>query len=276
MIDILKTLQNTPLPTIFVIGGSIFILLSFIGKIGDEIEIDVKQKGIVLFVGLILLVIGIGTYLIPTQKTTTLQTPATPDIITTIVGVMIGIVGTLAGFLQFKQTLDNSRLSVKRIAQAESRVEAQPEKIKPAWDLARVTLESYFNRNLSQVTAIFWLSVTVMFIGFAIIIWGIAQAIQSPSSTLPAVITGMAGIVTELIGATFLFIYRSTMEQAVTYTKTLERINSVGMAMQILDTIPNNAKDDGLKNSTKATVVKMLMQQAFDIETAQNTVQEKS
>ncbi|MCX6036966.1 MAG: hypothetical protein NTW99_03555, partial [Chloroflexi bacterium] len=60
---------------------------------------------------------------------------------------------------------------------------------------------------------------------FAIIIWGITQAVQLPSSTLPAVITGMAGVITELIGATFLLIYRSTMEQAVTYTKTLQRIN---------------------------------------------------
>lgn len=276
MIEILKTLRDTPLPTIFVIGGVLFLLLPFIGKIGDEIEIDVKQKGVVGFVGLILLITGIGIFFIPTQETVTSQAPTTSDIFTAIVGIMIGIVGVFASYLQFKQTLDNSRLSVKRIAQAESRVEAQPEKIKPAWDLARVTLESYFNRNLSQVTAIFWLSVTVMFIGFAIIIWGIAQAVQSPNGTLPAVITGMAGVITELIGATFLFIYRSTMEQAVTYTKTLERINSVGMAMQILDTIPNNAKDDGLKNSTKAVVVKMLMQQAFEIEHAQNIEQEKS
>jgi hypothetical protein len=48
------------------------------------------------------------------------------------------------------------------------------------------------------------------------------------------------------------------------------------MAMQILDTIPNNAKDDGLKNSTKAIVVKMLMQQAFEIESAQSVTPEKS
>ncbi|MCX6036967.1 MAG: hypothetical protein NTW99_03560 [Chloroflexi bacterium] len=46
--------------------------------------------------------------------------------------------------------------------------------------------------------------------------------------------------------------------------------------MQILDTIPNNAKDDGLKNSTKATVVKMLMQQAFEIDATQDTTQEKN
>ena len=181
-----------------------------------------------------------------------------------VVVLIISIVGAIAATISnFIQTRRKDDAASKRIVELETKAEKEPEKVKPAWDLARVTLESYFNKNLSQVSAIFWLSVIVMFIGFAIIVWGITQAITLPDSTLPTVVTGLAGVITELIGATFLFLYRSTMEQAVNYTKTLERINSVGMAMQILDTIPNNAKDDGLKNSTKAIVVKMLMQQAY-------------
>jgi len=100
----------------------------------------------------------------------------------------------------------------EKLREAESKSEKEPENSKYAWDVARVTLESYFNKNLSQVSQIFWLSVLVMFIGFGIIIWGITQAIQQPNSSLPAVITGLAGVITELIGATFLFIYRSTIQ----------------------------------------------------------------
>jgi len=91
---------------------------------------------------------------------------------------------------------------------------------------------------------------------------GIVQAIHAPDSTLPAVITGLAGALTEFIGATFLFMYRSTMKQALDYTKMLERMNSVGMAMQILDTIPDDAQANNLKHATKASVVRMLMQQS--------------
>src|SRR5271157_1134252 len=94
------------------------------------------------------------------------------------------------------------RMDNERVANAETRVNQEPEKVKPAWDLARLTLESYFNKNLNQVSTIFWLSVFVMFIGFGIIIWGISQAIRSPGSALPAIITGLSGIVTEFIGAT--------------------------------------------------------------------------
>jgi hypothetical protein len=37
-------------------------------------------------------------------------------------------------------------------------------------------------------------------------------------------------------------------------------MNSVGMAMQILDTISDGAKPDDLKSNTKATLVKLLIQ----------------
>lgn len=149
----------------------------------------------------------------------------------------------------------------ERIALAESRAETAPEKAKPAWDLARVTLEAYFNRNLSQINYIFWLSVCVMIVGFGIIIWGISQAIQTPNALVPATIAGAAGIITEFIGATFLFIYRSTIRQASSYAETLERMNSVGMAMQILDTIPDEAKPDDIRNKTKAVIVELLIRQ---------------
>jgi nitrate reductase gamma subunit len=196
------------------------------------------------------------------------------DTLVTVVGATVAVlIASVTNYLSSKLTESRAR---ERITEAENKAEQEPEKVKPAWDLARVTLESYFNRNLSQVTAIFWLSVSVMFIGFAIIIWGISQALGTPESTLPAVITGLAGVITEFIGATFLFIYRSTIQQAANYTRTLERINSVGMAMQILDTIPNNAKGDGLKNSTKAAVVKMLMQQAYAIDELSNEESDKN
>src|SRR5262249_2025374 len=143
------------------------------------------------------------------------------------------------------------------------RVEAQPEKAKPAWDLARATLESYFNRNLSQIASIFWLSLFVMIIGFGVVIFGILESMKTPSAIAPAAIATAAGIITEFIGATFLFIYRSTIQQAIGYSKTLERINSVGMAMQILDTMPDKTESADLKSETKARLVELLVRRVY-------------
>lgn len=102
-----------------------------------------------------------------------------------------------------------------------------------------------------------------MILGFCFILFGItsfttnSQGDRAVSATSPAAIAGVAGVITEFIGATFLFIYRSTIEQASNYTQTLERINSAGMAMQILDSISLEAA--GLRNQTKTEIVKMLL-----------------
>jgi hypothetical protein len=180
--------------------------------------------------------------------------------------LLFGIGGFLGGVLF---DLNTGRRQ-KRIEAAEEMVKAEPQKAKPAWDLARLTLEQYFNRNLNQITWIFWLSLLVMFAGFGVIMWGIQQGIAIAESkenlnsikSLPPIIAAFSGIITEFIGATFLFIYRSTMQQATNYSKTLERINSVGMAMQILDTMPDESKPGDLKNETKAELVKLLVKGA--------------
>ena len=189
----------------------------------------------------------------------------------TLVPLLMVVLGAVASAVQTLLQRQMEELTREKIDLAEKKVEREPDKAKPAWDLARVTLEAYFNRNLNQVTAIFWVSVVVMFVGFGIVIWGITQALQSPSPPLVAVITGSSGIITEFVGATFLFIYKSTMRQALDYTKTLERINAVGMAMQILDTIPDEATPGDLKSVTKAEVVKMLMKRSFPQENDSNT-----
>jgi ABC-type multidrug transport system fused ATPase/permease subunit len=174
----------------------------------------------------------------------------------------------------------NDIASRQELDQVIKRVQEEPLKVKPAWDLARVRLEQYFDRNLSQVRSIFWLSLGVMVLGFFIVIAGIsqtftvvnqaAQASGSDQNKLlqslvisPALVGGIAGIITEFLGATFLFVYRSTVQQAGMNIRTLERIHSVGMAMQILDTISDDAKQ--LQDSTKAEIVKSLLAQTNNV-----------
>ena len=186
-----------------------------------------------------------------------------------LAGVSIGI------YQAWRSSKEARKLTGEQIKQAESRLKEEPEKAKPAWDLARVTLESYFNRNLSQINSIYWLSVIVMIVGFGILIWGISMAFRSSTVVVPSAIASAAGILTEFIGATFLFIYRSTIEQAINYSKTLERINSVGMAMQILDTMGDEIKSDDLKSKTKATLVELLVRQAYEATNSAQQTKEK-
>ncbi|HWS85202.1 MAG TPA: hypothetical protein VN207_13185 [Ktedonobacteraceae bacterium] len=152
------------------------------------------------------------------------------------------------------------------------RLVADPTKI-PVWVLMQTKLEGYFDRNLNQITYIFWLSVVVMIVGFGFILFGISQTfvalpsqsgvathtvIQTVSSNItPAIVGSVAGIITEFIGVTFLFIYRSTIRQASTYMRVLERINTIGMGMNILESISTTSQE--LQDKTKAEIVKQIL-----------------
>jgi hypothetical protein len=72
-----------------------------------------------------------------------------------------------------------------------------------------------------------------------------------------SVIGTITGVIAQFIGATFLFLYRSSNQQATAYMTILERINSVGMGIVILDQIAVDAKE--LKDRTRADMIKLLL-----------------
>lgn len=160
------------------------------------------------------------------------------------VAVALAITGTLTilGIGAYQQALESSARE-KVIEQVEERARKHPNEPQAAWDLARVKLESYLNRNLRQVEWIFVLTLFVMFAGFIIIGYGVLHVYQSPENFKPSVVVTASGVLVEFIAATFLVIYRSTMEQARSYVSMLEKINAVGMSIQILDTMKSSETD---------------------------------
>ncbi|MEZ4466269.1 MAG: hypothetical protein R3F43_17895 [bacterium] len=81
---------------------------------------------------------------------------------------------------QSREALDASRIeAVEAASQGRPPGEA-------SWDVARVKLETYLNRNLDQVRAIFWLSTGVMVVGFLIIAGGVAAALLQPEGNTAA------------------------------------------------------------------------------------------
>ncbi|WP_422092087.1 TRADD-N-associated membrane domain-containing protein [Tenacibaculum ovolyticum] len=145
----------------------------------------------------------------------------------------------------------------KKIEEVERKYEENPEVTKNAWDLARIKLESYLNRNLRQVRSIFLLSVSTMLIGFIILAYGIFKAYDNPENFKTSILVACSGILMNFLGGTFLLIYKSTMTQAKEYVSVLERINAVGMSIQILENIEDN--DSKLKNQTSAELAKELL-----------------
>lgn len=164
-------------------------------------------------------------------------------------------------FTTMKDVTDIFGVTRINIEAAQERVVQNPDKAKPAWDLATAKLEAYLSTNLKQINWIFNLSVIVMIIGFIFLSAAIFLALQNPTSITPAIVAGAGGALTEFIGATFLVLYRSALEHSTNFIKSLDKTSSVGVAMQILDNISSD-KNEAVQDKiieAKIEVAKLLL-----------------
>jgi len=117
------------------------------------------------------------------------------------------------------------------------------EQPKAAWILAKDTLEDYLNRNLDQLRNIFRLSVGAFISGFALITASIWFAFKHPGNPLASQISIWSGAIVSFISATFLVVYKASMNEAKEYMRVLERINAVGMAVSVLESLQKKEDD---------------------------------
>lgn len=173
-------------------------------------------------------------------------------------GLIISGIGFVIAFVisALQKTREEAQKEQK-IEAVEKRVQENPKETQAAWELARIVLEKYINRNLAQVRAIFWLTSLVMMAGFTLIGIGSYQAFHDSQNFKASILTTVSGVVVSFIGGTFLVLYKSTMAQAKDYVTILERINAVGMSVQILDTLNDGGLD--LKHETIADVARQLL-----------------
>lgn len=196
------------------------------------------------------IVIGLLNYkgLVTGEKSSNIET----------ISIVLIIVGAFISLIPISKEIYEEQEATKTdIRNKEQQLERHPEEVKLAWDIARIRLEGYLKRNLGQVSAIFWFSMLATFIGLVLIIYGSIKAFEKPDNLNPSIIVTISGAVVNFLGATLLVIHRYTMEQANQYVQVLERINAVGMSVQIMESID---KDElKLKEQTKAEISKRLL-----------------
>ena len=149
----------------------------------------------------------------------------------------------------------------QRLEAAQKKANDNPDQAGAAWDLASVNLQHYFTRNLAQVKQVFYVSLSVMTAGFACVLYGVYVQVTSaqlhPDHIIPATwVAAISGLITQFIGATFMVIYKSTMAQANEFVVVLDRINTVKIAMTVLDQMPNDAE---CKDLTRQQLISLLL-----------------
>jgi hypothetical protein len=157
-----------------------------------------------------------------------------------------------------KKKNTNNETTEKELEAAKEQIKNEPNKIKPSWDMAYLTLQQYFEKNLQHINSIYRISINVMIVGFVIIGLGIFISYFGKDKDI-SIISISSGILIEFIGATFLFIFKSTVKQALKYSRTLEKINNVGMSMKILDTIETSEIDKEELIKAKIEISKILI-----------------
>jgi hypothetical protein len=88
--------------------------------------------------------------------------------------------------------------AVRKVERAEAAVEEAPEKARPLWELSSAPLELYFERNLSQIRSMFWITVGVLLVGFCLIAYGVSRAFQG-ATIQAATLTAASRVLTEFI-----------------------------------------------------------------------------
>ena len=188
--------------------------------------------------------------------------------------VLLGAVA--ASVMQSFQRTEEVARTRRKIEAAERKVADNPKEPQAAWELAQVKLESYLKANLAQVKSVYILTVVVMIIGFSLIIAGSIEAFRYPNQFQASVLSSLSGVVVTFIGGTFLVLHRATMNQAKDYVTILERINAVGMSMQILESL--GTADHDLKQETTAAIAQQLLSMysqhvpKFDIRTGRGKI----
>src|SRR6185295_8725006 len=66
--ELLKILRDTPLPTFLVIAGIFFLVLALVSQIGNYVTMPPQRQKIAAILGGVLLVLGVGLYLVPAPQ----------------------------------------------------------------------------------------------------------------------------------------------------------------------------------------------------------------
>lgn len=123
------------------------------------------------------------------------------------------------------------------------------------WNLGRKELQLYVAQNVQHSKLIFWLSILASVVGF--IILGVTIVYVVSGTETARTLAGLvAGSISEFVSATFLFIYRSVVRQALRYTGMLYALNGLRIAKEVIDSIEDPNKRDQARINLVAQLVR--------------------
>lgn len=142
--------------------------------------------------------------------------------------------------------------------------EKDTEGLIPLVTYSRIELEQYYRIGLSQTQGSYKFSIIAMWIGFIIISFGIISYIV-PSSFINKELVGgnfqiltiSSGIISEVISALFLWIYKSSINQLTYFYNRQIFVHNALLAFKISNTMKES-------DSSKQIIIKKILEFGFD------------
>lgn len=109
-------------------------------------------------------------------------------------------------------------------------------------------LNEYYTINKSQSKRTYGFSFFMIFVGFLLVVSAVILGFTSPAKISVTLIVGVAGLLSEFIGATVLNLYKESNKHVNDFLERLTYLQKVMLAIELVDRISEDKKEEELSN----------------------------
>jgi len=158
-------------------------------------------------------------------------------------------VGSFSNKLFERQSLSETiREITKRKQTLEEKIDAQKDnpRIQDIIQLNLSQLDEYYTINKSQSKRAYQFSLTMIAAGFLLVVVAVVLCFVDSSRISVALITGVAGLLSEFVGATSLNLYKESNKHVNEFLERLTYLQKVMLAIELVDRIPKEKREEQL------------------------------
>lgn len=149
---------------------------------------------------------------------------------------------------EWRSLSDTLNEIAKRKQTLEEKIDAQKDNpcIQDIIQLNLSQLNEYYTINKSQSKRAYGFSFFMIFVGFLLIVSAVILGFMVPSQISVTLIIGIAGLLSEFIGATALNLYKASNKHVNEFLERLTYLQKVMLAIELVDRISEGKKEEQL------------------------------
>lgn len=164
------------------------------------------------------------------------------SIVISIPSIFIFITCIMSYFIGDKKTLSEQ---LEKLAEEREKINTRLEKNSNVMDVIKINLnqlDEYYTINKAQAKRTYSFSITMIVIGFTLLIVGVILLLNDMLGLNITIIAGLSGAIAEFIGATSLFLYKESANQIQLFFEKLSHLQHIMLAVELTERLTDNKK----------------------------------